>query len=138
MNSSHTFRHAHTLDAQANSDANGIDCSGDDKCRQEFGFDSDVNTIVARHGVPLPSGSHFGEVDYTHDLHARMNASIAASQAFQRLPLAIRERYSSWVEVLAADPEELTALLKPAPATPEAPPAPAGQAPTPVSSPSPQ
>lgn len=131
-------RHAHNLDAQANSDANGIEFNPlEDMTRAEFGYDADVNVLVKR-GLPMGRQAQYGEQDLTVTLSDRHLAAHQAAQAFQNLPQAIRAKYRSWVELLQADPKDLEALTQDTPVTPEAPPASAGQTPSPASSPSPQ
>lgn len=130
-------RHAYNLDRQANSDANGTTTPGDDMVRPEFGYESDINVVVRR-GLPAASQARYGTQDLTVTPSDAYLASHEATQAFLRLPPAIRARFNSWAEILQADPKLLDELVQPPQASPEAPAASAAQTSTPASGTSPQ
>lgn len=124
------IRHAFTLDVQANSDANIIELNPlDDMVRPEFGHESDINVLIKR-GLSAARPSLYGEQDLTLTPSDRHLAAHEARAAFQRLPKAITDRFTGWVDLLRADPKALEELLAVPSPTSEAPPAPAGQAPT--------
>lgn len=74
-----------------------------DKTRQEFKAESDVNTILKRHGALPPMREvTYGEVDYDLNLQAGLNAMERARQAWGNLPLEIRQKYNNWDKVALA------------------------------------
>lgn len=85
----------------------------EDKARQEFKEDSDINVQMRRYGV----GHAFevGSVDYDLDLQASIEAVNAAHDAWRRLPANVRDKWPSWDALqAAAESGELSEFLKPA------------------------
>lgn len=87
------------------SDETAIVCDpSEDRARQEFKEESDVNVILRRFGAggfearPVV----YGVQDLDLDLQGVYMAAEAASAGWQRLPEAVRRRYPSWVELMAA------------------------------------
>lgn len=75
-----------------------------DRTRQEFKADTDVNTIIKRAGMippgrePLYGGHH----DFDLTLQEGIAAVNGARQAWARIPFEIRKKYPTWEAVTAA------------------------------------
>lgn len=75
----------------------------EDRTRQEFRDEADLNILLKRFGVgnnqrPLT----FGEVDYTIDFQQALSAINDARDAWRKLPPAVRDRYPTWRDLLNA------------------------------------
>lgn len=70
----------------------GIACDpAEDLTRQEFKDTTDVNNILARHGVPVAQPLPYGEVDYDLDLTQAYASLATAREAIGRLPADLLE-----------------------------------------------
>lgn len=76
----------------------------EDRTRQEFASDCDVNVILRRYaaGGFEPRPVVYGVQDTDLDLDGVYAAAREAEAAWQRLPASLRRRYPGWPEVLAA------------------------------------
>lgn len=88
---------------------------GEDKARQEFRDEVDVNSVVSRYGenffAPVNSGR---DVDYDLDLMGAIEAVEASRAAWGKLPEKVRAKYRSWEQLqVAAHSGELAEFLKP-------------------------
>jgi len=76
----------------------------EDRTRQEFGEESDVNAILRRFGAggfemrPV----HYGVQDLDLDLQQVYTSVAVAEEAWKRLPAGLRSRYKAWPELLTA------------------------------------
>lgn len=96
-----------------NLDFGGPVCTAEeDKCRQEYGPQSQIGYQISRFGVGHPL--QFGQVDYdSMDLTRAMELIEQSGQAWLSLPKVVRDRYQSWGAVEAAAASgELQQLLK--------------------------
>lgn len=86
------------------SDAGGLDCSNlPDRTRQEFKADTDINTILGRFDIDtLKKPLVFGEFDYDIDLQRGLLAIEAAKTAFANLDPRLKQKYSTWMDLLEA------------------------------------
>lgn len=77
-----------------------------DRTRQEAKADTDIHTILRKHGVNLPPQHQrqgvSGAVDYDMNLQAGLKALDNARQAWNRIPLDIRRKFDSWDKVETA------------------------------------
>lgn len=87
------------------SDEAALECdAAEDRTRQEFAEESDVNVILRRFGAggfemrPV----HYGVQDTDLDLQAVYTAAAVSEDAWAKLPGHLRKRYSGWPELLAA------------------------------------
>lgn len=84
------------------SDAAAIDCSNDvDHARQEFGPETDVNTILKRFAVtgavPARRPAQWNtEVDYNLDLQSAIHAVEEVKASYAGLPKELRDAYPTW------------------------------------------
>lgn len=80
----------------------GIDIDpSEDQARQEFRADTDVDTILARHGGaalrPAQPLAGFGQVvDYDTDLGTALRMVAEAKAAYEAAPADIRKRFKSY------------------------------------------
>lgn len=81
-----------------------IDCSDDvDRARQEFKKETDVNYILTRFGLPASGRPMmFTDVDYTIDLQQAFSAMEQAKHAHRALPDNLRQKYTTWRDLLNA------------------------------------
>lgn len=81
----------------------GLDCSNlPDMTRQEFKDETDVNKVLARYGVNgLMREPQYSEIDYDMDLQQSIESIREAERAIGKLPLELREKYSTWERLLA-------------------------------------
>lgn len=82
----------------------GVSCPPDeDRCRQEFKDESDVFTILKRHGgIPSYAQPVYGEVDFDINLQDAYTAVAHTRELFLKLPPDVRAKYGSWTGVLKA------------------------------------
>lgn len=79
------------------SKASTIDCSQPVITRQEFGPDTDVKTILRRHGG-LPAAARqpqYTETDYDRDLTSALDQLKRAHAAFEALPQKHRDKFKT-------------------------------------------
>lgn len=80
----------------------------DDRTRQEFKRETEVQFILDRYGLAAPQAT-YGEVDRTVDLQEAIRLRGELDAAWERLPEALRREYGSWSSVIqAADEGRLT------------------------------
>lgn len=93
------FRTGYNYDVDAVSRETALSCPAeDDRTKQSFKEECDINTIVRRFGLvgTLPETFKAPLVgDFTHvtDFHSAMNAVVEAKDAFMQLPAAMRRRF---------------------------------------------
>jgi len=107
------------------SDDSALVCPvGEDRTRQEFADDADVNVILRRFsaGGFESRPVSYGMQDFGLDLQSVLASAEIASAAWLKVPEAARARYGGWQELLAAI-ERGEAALTPAevPATADKP-----------------
>lgn len=90
----------------------GLVCPpSEDKARQEFKEEADLEFQIRRFGAGLPFQS--GSVDYTLDLTKAYEMVERAQQAWAELPAAVQTRFANWSEVeRAAASGDLATFLK--------------------------
>lgn len=77
---------------------------GEDRARQEFAEESDVNVILRRFGAggfqvrPV----QYGIQDLDLDLQSVYDSASVASEAWEKLPERLRNRYAGWPELIQA------------------------------------
>jgi hypothetical protein len=98
------FQDSYLESLQADSSAASIACTPEeDRARQEFAKDADINILLKRFGVNLPvRHPEYGVVDFDLDLQGAYRAVQEAREGFARLPAHLRERYPSWELLMAA------------------------------------
>jgi len=107
MNANTAVR-SQTDEKQGDYDFNSaLDCSADnnkDMTRQEDALKTDINHQLKQFGLDpfAPRLPQFGTVDYRLDKISSLNAMNDAKSAFKQLPLALRQQYGNWAELLAA------------------------------------
>lgn len=87
------------------SDESAIRCPpGEDKARQEFKEEADVNVILRKFGAGgfEPRPVVYGSQDFDLDLQSVYSAAEEAQAGWLRLPEHLRRRYPGWPELLAA------------------------------------
>lgn len=91
-----------------------VECTAsEDMARQEYKLESDIAYQMARFGQGMPH--QHGEFDFDRaDLQQALAAVEEATQAFQRLPKVVRDRYRSWLAAgLNADLSALSPAASP-------------------------
>lgn len=96
----------------------------EDRTRQEFKADADVNVIVRRFGPNAFAGGEYGSQDFDLDLLQVQEATRTALKGFSRLPEAVQARYRDVESYLAAFAtgdlalvdDEVVVAVEPAPA----------------------
>lgn len=76
-----------------------------DLARQEFKDEQDINKMLARYGVPQALAAQRAtteEVNFDMDLQQALHNIRETRAAFNRLPQHLREKYSTWQQLLAA------------------------------------
>lgn len=88
------------------SDNASLDCQAadDDRTRQEFKNDADINIILQRFGVhaPMKDAPLFHEVDFNLDFQQALHAVADVERAYSQLPPRMRERFETWDQFLSA------------------------------------
>lgn len=75
----------------------------EDRTRQEFAADADVNRLLRRYGVGVPLAPvRYGDQDFDMDLQQGLNSVDEANRAFLALPEALRAKYPNWPRLLEA------------------------------------
>jgi len=84
----------------------GLVCPPEDnRTRQEFKDEADINTIVARFypfAPPTARVPQFGEQDMSLDLHSAMLAVQDAKEAYGTLPESLRSQYPTYADFVSA------------------------------------
>lgn len=72
-----------------------IDCQAakDDKTRQEFKQEADINTLMSKFGALPPTRLPGGEWDFDLDLQTAFEAVRIVRDGFRRLPQEVRDLY---------------------------------------------
>lgn len=99
----------------------------DDRTRQEWKQDADINHLMQRFGVGVPQKQQtYGlTVDYNLDLQAAYDAVAQAKHAYRNMPDNLRAKYTSWQTFLnAISSGQLKLELTEPPIVPPAEPAP--------------
>lgn len=87
------------------SDESALRCSpSEDRTRQEFKEECDVNVILRRVGAGgfEPRPVSYGLQNTDDELQGVFAAAVAARDAWLRLPASLRRRYPGWDELLSA------------------------------------
>lgn len=80
-----------------------VSCPPDEsKTRQEFYHDTLVSTIMQRSGVPQGVPFASADVDFDLDLTRAYEATSAAREAFESLPVHIVKQFGSFPRLFAA------------------------------------
>lgn len=89
---------------EADSLASAIQCTEkEDRARQEFAKDADINLLLKRFGLNLPvRHPEYGVVDFDLDLQGAYRAVAEARAGYDQLPAHLRERYPSWEAIVRA------------------------------------
>lgn len=76
----------------------------EDRARQEFKDEADVNVILRRAGAGgfEPRPVQYGVQDFDWDLQGLYESAQVAAEAWAKLPERLRARYESWEELLPA------------------------------------
>lgn len=76
----------------------------EDRARQEFRAETDVNKILKNFGVGHlnNAAAPYGEHDYTIDLQQALTSVEATRRAYDRLPEDVREKYPTWQRLVEA------------------------------------
>lgn len=80
-----------------------INCTAEeDKTRQEFAAETNINLTLARFGVGAQPQRQttFGEVDYGLDLQQAFASVDAARRVHAKIPDSMREKYPTWQALL--------------------------------------
>lgn len=73
----------------------------EDKTRQEFKAECDIQTILRSHGI-MPRPVQYGAVDFDIDLHSAYQSVTALKSGFARLPEAVRSKFGTFDGVVEA------------------------------------
>jgi len=83
--------------------SNGEIRENKDTARQEFAKEADINNMLSKFGITPERGAPtFGEWDDTLDLQQAIASVTEARAAYADLPEALRNRFNSMEELLAA------------------------------------
>lgn len=87
-------------DADAVSDATGLECKDVSRTRQADAVDADINNIVRNFGLTgrLPENLRiptYGDFEFVGDYQSALNAVKAADEAFMQLPADIRAKFEN-------------------------------------------
>lgn len=75
----------------------------EDKTRQEFRDEQDVNLLMQRYGASIPQQPvQYGEVDFDLDLHTAYGAVQRVREGFNSLDPALRVKYPTLDHLVAA------------------------------------
>lgn len=80
------------------SDLTGIACTPEeDRTRQEFKQEADINDLLRRFGIGVPQKQTvFAEVDFQLDLQSAYQAVADVKEGWDRLPPHIKQKYPTW------------------------------------------
>lgn len=95
------LRSAHNYDMhQASLNSSVICTEEEDRAKQSFKEECDINTIMEKFRVngippiaPLPNG--YGDFTGISDYQSAMNVIVAANEAFEEMPSKIRNRFNN-------------------------------------------
>lgn len=73
-----------------------------DTTRKEFKDEADINYIMSRFDPTMARQPVFSEIDYDLDLQTAIHAVDEARTAYENLPQKLKERFTSWEQLLAA------------------------------------
>ena len=98
------FQHNYHETLEDESRASAVQCTEkEDRTRQEFAKDADINLLLKRFGVNLPVRQpEYGVVDFDLDLQGAYRAVAEARAGYGQLPAHLRERYPSWEAIVRA------------------------------------
>lgn len=75
----------------------------EDRTRQEFRDETDVNLLLQRYGAAIPQKPvQYGEVDFDLDLHTAYGAFQRVREGFNSLVPMLRDKYPTLDELVAA------------------------------------
>lgn len=75
----------------------------EDKTRQEDAADTDLNTMLRKFGINIPTRQvTYGEHDFNVDLQAAITSINQAREMHEKLPANLREKYPTWQHVLSS------------------------------------
>lgn len=81
----------------------GIKCTAEeDKARQEFKDEADINVLLRRYGAVPPPKPLGGEWDFDQDFQAGLNATRELAEGYAKLPRQLREAYPEPLDLIAA------------------------------------
>lgn len=94
------IRTPYNYDRSSASDDSGLICPELSLAQQQFGEESDINTIVKRFNLTgqLPVGMavpQYGDFESVVDYHSALNLVIEADRAFMALPAHVRSRFNN-------------------------------------------
>lgn len=81
----------------------GLACTPEeDKARQEFKAEADINVLLRKYGAVPQRPLSYGEVDFDLDLHTAINAVSQASLGYASLPEHVRRKFPDLPSLFAA------------------------------------
>lgn len=82
----------------------GLACDPkDDRTRQEFKKDSDVNYLIKKYGANIPMGNvRFGVQEFGVDRFEALRRLETAQDTYDALPESVKAVYGDWETLLAA------------------------------------
>lgn len=93
------IRTQYNMDAQANSDATGLDCKDKTLTQQQFKETTDINVLFGKYletgEIPQVEGMAYGDFTGIFDFQTAMNAVRIAEESFQTLPARIKNRFDN-------------------------------------------
>lgn len=97
----------------------------EDRTRQEFAKDADINVLLRRHGgIPAGRQPTFGPYDFDLDMLDAIEFTRAAAEAFERLAPDLRRRHPTWASIIRAVDDGRLVIKDGKIGPPEKPPAP--------------
>jgi len=99
-------RKAYREDFDAITQALGLNCPPEDnRTRQEFKDEADINNVVARFypfAPPQARVPQYGEQDMSLDLHGALMAVQDARESYASLPASLREQFPTYSDFVNA------------------------------------
>ena len=99
-------RKAYREDFDAITQASGLNCPPEDnRTRQEFKDEADINNVVARFypfAPPQARVPQYGEQDMSLDLHGALMAVQEARESYASLPASLREQFPTYSDFVNA------------------------------------
>lgn len=75
----------------------------EDRTRQEFAKDADINVLLRRHGgIPAGRQPTYGPYDFDLDMQDALEATRKAQEAFNNLAPDLRRRHPTWPSLIRA------------------------------------
>lgn len=101
----------------------GLACPEDeDRTRQEFAEEADVNVLLRRYGAVPMGEATYGEFDYDVHLHQAVNGVRQARDDYRRMPAEVRNQFPTFEAFMAAvEDGRLEITTEPAVKQPEPP-----------------